>query len=143
MSIVLDTNAFVSGLLSPFGTCATMVGMVASGELSLCLDARILSEYGEVLRRPKFGFEEDKVAALLGQVEHRGFTVAAGPLPVSLPDRDDDPFLEVALAADAECLVSGNLDHFPRGLRRGVRILSPAEFLRFYRKRMGGSSRRR
>ncbi len=141
MKIVLDTNVLVSGLLSPFGTCATIVGMAASGELSLCLDARILSEYGEVLRRPKFRFEEDKVAALLDQIEHRGFTVAAGPLPASLPDRDDDPFLEVAHAADAECLVTGNLDHFPRGLRGGVRVLSPAEFLRFYRRQMGGSSR--
>ncbi len=117
--------------------------MAVSGGLSLCLDARILTEYGEVLRRPKFGFEDDKVAAVLDQVEHRGSTVAAGPLPASLPDRDDDPFLEVAHAADAECLVTGNLDHYPPGLRRGVRVLSPAESLRFYRKRMGGSSRRR
>ena len=135
MKIVLDTNVLVSGLLSPFGTCAKIVGMVASGELRLCVDARILSEYSEVLKRPKFRFEQDKVAALLDQIEHRGHTVAAGPLPVSLPDREDDPFLEAALAADAQCLVTGNLDHFPPTLRRGVRVLSPAGFVRFYRKR--------
>ncbi len=136
MRVVLDTNVLVSGLLSPFGNPAEIVRMVASGELSLCLDARTMSEYGEVLRRPKFGFEGDEVTALLDQIEHCGCTVAAGPLPVSLPDRDDDPFLEVAVAGGAECLVTGNVVHFPARLRRGVRVLSPAGFLAFYRKRM-------
>lgn len=141
MKVVLDTNVIVSALLSPFRTCARIVGMVASGELRLCLDARILTEYGEVLRRPKFQFGEDKVAALLDRIEHRGCTVAAGPLPVSLPDRDDDPFLEVAHIGGAECVVTGNLDHFPARLRLGVRLLSPPQFLAFYRKRMSRSPR--
>lgn len=136
MKVVLDTNVLVSGLLSPFGTCAEMVRMVSSGELSLCLDARVTTEYIEVLRRARFRFEEDKVRALIDQIHNRGCTVAAGPLPVSLPHRADDPFLEVALAADAQCLVTGNLHHFPAGLRRGMRVLSPAGFLRFYRKQI-------
>ncbi|MDP2755681.1 MAG: putative toxin-antitoxin system toxin component, PIN family, partial [Nitrospirota bacterium] len=65
MNIVLDTNVLVAGLLSPFGPCGEIVRMVSSGELILLFDARILSEYDEVLRRPKFKFEEEKVVALL------------------------------------------------------------------------------
>ncbi len=36
----------------------------------------------------------------------------------------------------SECLVTGNLDHFPAARRCGMRVLSPAGFLRFYRKQM-------
>jgi len=134
MRIVLDTNVLVSGLLSPFGPPAEIVRMVSSGELTLCLDARLLSEYADVLRRPKFQFAEDHVAALLEQVEHDGLLVAPGPLPHPLPDPDDEPFLAVAIAGNAECLVTGNLGHFPVELRQGVRVLSPAQFRTFYRK---------
>ncbi len=62
-------------------------------------DARILTEYQEVLDRPKFKFEKDKVSALLDHIEHRGLTVAASLLTESLPDIDDEAFLEVAFAA--------------------------------------------
>jgi putative PIN family toxin of toxin-antitoxin system len=134
MNIVLDTNVLVAGLLSPFGPCGEIVRMVSSGELTLFLDARILTEYAEVLARPKFRFDEDKVADLLDFIEHRGFTVASSPLRLPLPDLDDEPFLEVAIAAQAECLVTGNQVHFPAELCQGVTVLSPGEFLAFYKK---------
>ena len=133
MRIVLDTNVLVSGLLSPFGPPGEIVRMVSSGELALCLEARILSEYGDVLRRPKFAFREDGVAALLHFVEYRGRPVASSPLPEHLPDPSNEPFLEVALAGGADCLVTGNLAHFPPQLRQEVAVLSPGEFMSAYR----------
>jgi uncharacterized protein len=131
--IVLDTNVLAAGLLSPFGPPGDIARMVSSGDLTLCLDARILSEYREVLLRPKFGFPEDSVSALLRFVEYRGHTVASRPLPQHLPDVSDEPFLEVALASEAECLVTGNLAHFPAALRQRAMVLSPAEFMSAYR----------
>jgi len=133
MKIVLDTNVLVAGLLTPFGPCAQIVRMVSSGDLTLCLDARILSEYDEVLRRPKFRLDTDKVAAILDYIEHGGELVASSPLADPLPDPDDHPFLEVALAGCAACLITGNLAHFPPKRRQGAQVLSPAEFLRSYR----------
>ncbi|MBI4745656.1 MAG: putative toxin-antitoxin system toxin component, PIN family [Deltaproteobacteria bacterium] len=134
MNIVLDTNVIVAGLLSPFGTCGEIVRMVSSGELRLSFDARILSEYKEVLNRPKFKFEEDKIADLLDQIVHRGCTAASSPLPHSLPDTDDEPFLEVAIAGKVACLITGNSIHFPPKLCKGVKVFSPSEFLSFYKK---------
>ena len=134
MNIVLDTNVLVSGLLSPFGSPGEIVRMVSSGKLTLSFDARILSEYTEVLLRPKFKFDQDKVIALLDYIKNNGQTVSSSPLPQSLPDHDDEPFLEVALAGKAVCLVTGNLGHFPVSLRQGMKILSPSEFLTFYKK---------
>ena len=72
--------------------------------------------------------------ALLDYIEHRGYIVASSPLFRALPDPDDEPFLEVAGAGRAECLDTGNSAHFPAKLCRGVKVLSPAEFLTFYRK---------
>ncbi len=135
MNIVLDTNVLVAGLLSPFGPCGEIVRMVSSGELTLSFDARVLTEYEEVLNRPKFKFEKDKVSALLDYIVHRGLTVASSPLSQSLPDIDDEPFLEVAIAGEVECLITGNQVHFPSELCQGVTVLSPSEFLIFYKKR--------
>lgn len=134
MNIVLDTNVLVAGLLTPFGPCGEIVRMVSSGELTLSLDARILTEYQEVLDRPKFKFDKDKIAALLDHIEHRGIIVASSPLPQPLPDIDDEPFLEVAMAARAICIVTGNQVHFPTELCLGVMVLSPSDFLGFYKK---------
>jgi predicted nucleic acid-binding protein len=53
----------------------------------------------------------------------------------SLPDPDDEPFLNVAVAGKAACLVTGNASHFPAKLRQGLRVLSPSEFLTFYKNR--------
>ena len=83
----------------------------------------------------KFRFEKNKVAAFLDYIEYRGQTVASSPLSEPLPDPDDEPFLEVAFAGDIEHLVTGNHAHFLSDLCRGVKILSPSDFLKHYRKR--------
>jgi putative PIN family toxin of toxin-antitoxin system len=141
MRIVLDTNVLVSGLLTPFGASAQIVRMVASGQLVICRDARILSEYEEVLRRPKFEFAETAVAALIDQIEGEGISFATAPLAKPLPDRDDEPFLEVAVAANVETpddpvpLITGNSKHFPQESRQGVQVVSPRFFVEHYGER--------
>ena len=134
MRIVLDTNVLVSGLLSPYGPPGEIVRLVAIGNLNLCYDARILGEYREVLLRPAFPFSIDQVAMLLNQVETNGHLIGTRPLPKSLPDRDDEVFLAIALAGRAEYLVTGNLRHYPAKSRQGVKVVLPARFLELYRK---------
>jgi putative PIN family toxin of toxin-antitoxin system len=130
MIVVLDTNVLVSGLLSPFGPCAEIIRMLTAEDLQLCVDARILHEYDEVLHRPRFGFELEKVRVLLDFIRRTGIIVPSRPLGAPLPDPDDEPFLQVAIAGAATCFVTGNPRHFPEPLRQGVTLHSPAEFLR-------------
>ena len=79
-----------------------MLQLVLAGRVVLCFDARILSEYREVLRRPKFDFDTRLVDDLLEFLESEGELVASVPLPLSLPEPDDAMFLEVATAGGAE-----------------------------------------
>jgi uncharacterized protein len=132
MMIVLDTNVLVSGLLSPFGPSGAVLRLVSSGGLILLTDARILSEYAEVLRRPKFRFDEKAAVPLLDYLDHCEITVAGSPLAASLPDASDDMFLEAAIAGRASCIVTGNLKHFPAALCRGMSVKAPRGFLTFY-----------
>jgi putative PIN family toxin of toxin-antitoxin system len=129
LRIVLDTNVLVSGLRSPYGAPADVLRMVVGGTVTLCVDARILVEYEQVLARPRFGFVPDAVDALIGFIETEGEHVVAPPWRVPLPDPDDAPFLEVALAGRAACLVTGDLAQVPVAARGGVEVRTPAAFV--------------
>jgi predicted nucleic acid-binding protein len=112
--------------------------MLTSGKVVLCVDARILQEYGEVLRRPTFDVDPRKADVVLEYIRSSGQVHAATPLPQALPDADDNPFLEVAYCAGVDCLVTGNLRHFPAHCRHGVQVLSPSAFIDVFRKRRTG-----
>lgn len=123
----MDTNVLVSGLLSPHGPPARILDWTLAGELTVLVDDRILEEYRVVLARAKFGFHERDLRVLLPALEALAERVAAPPLALELTDADDLPFLEVASAAHADALVTGNGRHFrPRRGRHDVTVLSPA-----------------
>lgn len=88
-----------------------------------------------MLARPRLGFAPGQVSALLDFIAAEAGHVAPNPLSARLPDRDDEPFLEIALAGDAACLVTGNLANFPAAARAGATVLSPARFVQLMRDR--------
>lgn len=134
MRIVLDTNVLVSALLSPSGPPAEILRLVVVGRIELIVDARILAEYEEVLSRPKFGFDPDQTGHIIDFIEHSADMIACEPLEEGLDDKGDEPFAEAAMSAKAECLVTGNVKHYPAKRLPGLKVLSPEEFLKFCRK---------
>jgi len=130
MRIALDTNVLVSGLLTPAGPPARVVDLVISRRVSVLYDDRILLEYRDVLSRPRLRIDPLESGAILELVEAEGLLVSAPPLAVELPDPDDLPFLEVAVAAAADALVSGNArDFMPVRGSHGANVLTPVQFL--------------
>jgi uncharacterized protein len=126
MRLVVDTNVLVSALLSPHGPPAQVLRLLLQGDLVPLYDDRILAEYRAVLSRPKFAFTPGDVGTLLEGLAGGGETVFAKPLPLELPDPDDLPFLEVAVAGRADALVTGNHRHYqPTRGRHRIEILSP------------------
>jgi putative PIN family toxin of toxin-antitoxin system len=140
--VVLDTNVLVSGLLNPHGSPGRVVDLFLAGEITLLVDDRILAEYRAVPPRPKFGFDVSDVLDVLGQIEAESMRVMATPLGISLPDETDLPFLEVALAGEAQALVTGNARHFAKPKGASLAVESPAQFIRRWRDRSQPTSRR-
>lgn len=127
--LVLDTNVTVSAVLTPHGPCASLLAAVLNDAAGLVLDARIFDEYREVLARPKFALSPGAVKSLLQGLQDLSEWILPAPLPPDLlPDPNDLPFLELALAANA-ILVTGNIRHFPESARRGAIVLDPATAL--------------
>lgn len=114
---VIDTNVLVSALLSSHKDAATVqvVGKVFSGEVIPLLSEEILKEYNEVLRRKKFHFSEELVAAFIGTIEKCGELIAPSPTGEILPDMKDLPFYEVVMEkrVNDAYLITGNIKHFP------------------------------
>jgi putative PIN family toxin of toxin-antitoxin system len=128
--VALDTNVLISGLISPDGPPGRIVDLIRSGALCPVVDDRILAEYREVLRRPYFrkyltALEvEDILEYLTNEADYSSSRVVV----TTLQDPSDAPFLEIALTEDI-VLVTGNIKHFPRHLRRSCVVLTPREFL--------------
>jgi putative PIN family toxin of toxin-antitoxin system len=134
LRIVLDTNVLISGLLNPGGNPGRVLDLFLAGEITLLVDDRILAEYRAVLPRPKFSFDANDILDVLDQIEAESVRVMASPLGISLPDETDLPFLEVALAGEAQTLVTGNARHFKLPKGTSLAIESPAQFVRRWRE---------
>jgi putative PIN family toxin of toxin-antitoxin system len=138
MKIVLDTNIVVSGLLQSQGNPGQVLPLVLSGAIQVCHDECILAEYAEVLARPRFKFDPKRVHEVLNKIEADGLAIDAGKeTDLDLPNPDDEAFLEVALAASADFLVTGNLADYPPDKRRGGNVISPAAFMTEWQRRAG------
>lgn len=127
MLVVIDTNILVSALWSHNGAPARVLSMVISETLIPCYDYRILSEYRDVLIRPKFKFSIGEVNALLEWIVDNGRSVIAEPSDVAFADEADKKFYEVAKFCGAK-LITGNIKHFPKD----ELILTVSEFLEQY-----------
>ncbi|MDQ6707235.1 MAG: putative toxin-antitoxin system toxin component, PIN family [Acidobacteriota bacterium] len=111
--VVLDTNVLVSALLQPLGVPARILLMALSGSTQLCVSGDVYAEYEKVIRRPRFRRSETVIAATLAEIRAKGTWVRPVETIRACSDPDDDVFLECAVAAQAEYLVTGNIKHFP------------------------------
>ncbi|MEF8943532.1 MAG: PIN domain-containing protein, partial [Desulfohalobiaceae bacterium] len=79
---MLDTNVLVSGLLGVYSYPARVMDLVTIGRLQCAFDDRIMTEYKDVLSRPKFkqAISDRERRDILGYIAHSGIHVVAGPL---------------------------------------------------------------
>jgi putative PIN family toxin of toxin-antitoxin system len=121
---VLDTNILVSALLQPLGPPAQVLMLALSGSIQLCVSGSIYAEYEEVIKRTRFQRSDQIIAGTLQSIRDKGVWVRPTERVTACSDPDDDIFLECAVAASAEYLVTGNLKHFPVSWA-ATRIVTP------------------
>jgi len=126
---VVDTNVFVSALLSKKEDAATVQVLRAmlSGRFTPLYHENILVEYEELLHRPKFHLSESVIRTVLSAVKRYGIEVFPQPTGEILIGMDDLIFYEAAMEKreNGAYLVTGNQKHYP------VRdfIVTPAEMM--------------
>lgn len=113
MNVVLDTNILVSALWTPNRKPAAILNALWNRRFTICYDYRILIEYENVLRRPKFKFQDWEINSILDFITKEGLSVVPFPLPdVIFTDESDKKFYETAKFCNA-IIVTGNLKHYP------------------------------
>ncbi len=117
--VVIDTNILISALLSSRDDSATVqvLNLLLAGQLIPVITEDIFQEYSDVLRRRKFGFPDDAVSMLLGEIQRRAVEVEPVHTDIELHDYKDRPFLEAMLYDDETILITGNMKHFPEHKR--------------------------
>ena len=132
MKIVLDTNVLVSALLNPSGTPARILDLVVDDKIKICVDDMIVVEYFSVISRETLKLDREKALSLISILVINSNKVRAKPSGIILPDPKDVMFIDTAVAARADAIVTGNKKHFPRRAPGGISVLSPSEFMGYY-----------
>ena len=129
---VIDTNVLVSGLLARNGSSAVVkvFDAMMRGIITPVICDEILSEYSEVLNRPKFGLPSSLVESILASIRQHGVRAERVQTDESFPDPKDIVFYEIAIANDDSYLVTGNIKHFPSK----PFVVTPAEMLEIMNK---------
>jgi putative PIN family toxin of toxin-antitoxin system len=126
--VVLDTNIVVSALIQPRGPSARVFLLAMNKYIRSCISAQTYCEYGEVLPRPRLKIPAIHVASALSAILENSVWVRPDHAVAACSDPDDNAFLECAVAAGADYLVTGNAKHFP-SMWEGTMVISPREFL--------------
>jgi len=132
--VILDTTTLVSAALRP-GSVPDQVLLKALRTCEVCASAETLDELARVLDRKKFDRYLDKESrrafvALLRRHVHLFAMQPADLAPIDPPCRDplDNKFLALALASEADTLISSDEDLLVLHPWRGIPILTPAQF---------------
>jgi len=129
MRVVVDTNVVVSAILRDRLPEKVLLFIISQPDFEWLASPEILTEYREVLRRPKFALPD----SLLFQWEERfRSAIAEWPVEISVPfprDVKDAKFLACALAADANFLITGDLDFSEARKLGNTKIVSVSQFV--------------
>lgn len=113
---VIDTNVIVSSMLKGTSIPGVILDMAINGPIIPLLNEEILNEYEEVLLRNKFGFEEQDVKSLIGELKNRAVYLDRTKVEDVFEDPDDIVFYEIVMTARTAVdayLITGNKRHYP------------------------------
>lgn len=133
MRIVIDTNVLLSALLWR-GTPHTLLELVRTEALVLITSPELLSEFADVIQRPKFSGILQQASRtpdrVLTELRRMAEIVISPPLPEPISrDPDDDAVLACAIAARVDVVVSGDDDLLALKQFQNIPIPTPAEAL--------------
>ena len=133
--IVLDTNVLLSALLFKGGLAAIMHAWQrprATPQIVPIVSKYTAEEFIAALHYPKFALTEAEQAEVLAEYLPYCETVAAPATKKRIPncrDANDQPFLVLTIAANADALVTGDHDLLALKGQIDAEIITPKELI--------------
>lgn len=125
--VVIDTNVFVSAYLKPTGVSARLIDLSIAGVYQLVVSPEILDEYLDILFRK--GISRGSLGELNKEIWHRAIKIKP-TMRIDLVKEDPDDNNECASEGKANVIVSGNPHLLRISSFRGIKIISPGEYLK-------------
>ncbi len=132
MKVVVDTSVWISGLISPDSSAATVIRLLYEERFELLYNNECLLELSEVSSRKKFAklIALQQARSLVTLIQQKGTKVGLSKR-AETQDPKDDYLLELALSGEADVLVTlDGKDLLVVGRIGNTRILNTALFLR-------------
>lgn len=147
LNVVFDCMLFLQATANRRSPAARALDLLDDGIIKLFVSRPILKEVRDVLSRPELreqlpGITDESVAALFSRLASKATLVKNVPRVFTYPrDQKDEPYINLAVAAEADYLVSRDSDlpdlmrwdrtegrDFQRRFRH-LKILDPISFL--------------
>ncbi len=142
ITIVIDTNILVAALQKEGNSARKILRLCLSGECNAVIGAALFVEYEDVLNRDAL-FEKSILNKQEREQVFNGFLSVCKWCEVfyawrpNLPDEADNHLLELAIAGQAEVIITRNLRDLSQGELKfpHLKILSPEAFLENFARR--------
>jgi putative PIN family toxin of toxin-antitoxin system len=139
IDLVIDTSVFVSAMRSEGGAARQVLRRTLQGHYRPLFGNALWLEYEDLLGRSDVWTsvttktDREQVMTALARCG-RWVTVHYGWRP-NLPDEADNHLIELAVAANAQAIVTHNVRDVARGelIWKDLRVLTPAQCLELYR----------
>ena len=131
---IVGTNILIRALIKPQGTVGPVLTRLRDGDYTLLYAEPLLDELVAKLALPrirdKYHLTDEDVEAVLALILLRGEPVVPQRRITACRDPKDNVVLEVAVAGEADYIVTGDNDLLVLHPFEGVPIVGPAEFLK-------------
>ena len=135
MNVVIDTNIWISALISKDGQSRDIIRLAFKDKISPQISTSLFFEYETVMKRKKIqdlcslSFEEqnDLFQAFLSTCKWNEIFYLWQP---NLADKNDDFLIELAVASNSRVIITDNKKDIRSGeLKFNFEVLTPKEFL--------------
>jgi putative PIN family toxin of toxin-antitoxin system len=139
LKAVLDTNLFISALLTAKGNPAKILNRWKAGSFDLVISLPILRETKRVILYPKIrkrlNWTDGEINEfLLGLAQFSFMVSGESKVDVIKDDPTDNKYLTCALEGNADYIVTGDQHLLKVGEYKGTKTISPEEFLDILKK---------
>ena len=128
MKVVLDTNVLISGIFW-HGNPNSIILAWKERKFDLCISVETLEEFIRIMRDFKIRMPEDLLKEWINLLTENSILIEPIEKFDVVRDKKDNKFIDCAVAAEANYIVSGDPDLTDMKEFRSIKIVKPKEFL--------------